>query len=319
MREAGLLIQGREIYSSDIARIRDLLSQHPDWSQWKISRVLCHEWEWKNDKGQIKDIACRSLLRKLESRGAITLPPRKRKPVQRMKDRAGSGGQLQLSFLSDISQAQTLKETLPLSMAIASPGSSEGRLFASLLAERHYLGYKGSVGEHLAYLVRDTRGGLLACVLFGAAAWKTASRDAYIGWDDKQRQKNLKLITNNMRFLLLTRVPHLASYVLGTIARRISRDWQDKYGHPIVLLETFVEKQRFTGTCYRAANWLLVGQTRGRSRNDRNRRLSVPIKDVYCYPLSRHFKKALISTYINTTLPTRVKVSANLLIGSDRK
>lgn len=295
MAEEGLSIQGRELFPKEIGQITTLLSQHPEWSQWRISRELCREWNWKNDKGQIKDIACRSLLRKLESKGYITLPPRRHKPAPRMKDQTTRGGQVQLSFLSDMSEAQTLKEAMPLSITIASPRSADGKLFAALLAERHYLGYKGSVGEHVAYLVRDARGCLLACLLFGAAAWKVAPRDNYIGWKDEQRTKSLKLIANNMRFLLLNRVPHLASHLLGMIARRVSRDWQEKYGHPIALLETFVEKQRFTGTCYRAANWVMVGQTQGRSRNDRYSRMCVPIKDVYCYPLTRHFREILIS------------------------
>jgi hypothetical protein len=296
MQEEGLLIQGRKIFSKDIEQIKKLLAEHPDWSQWKISRELCREWNWENDKGRIKDIACRSLLRKLEIRKYITLPPRRHKPAPRMKDQSYlETGQLHFPFFSDISEAHTLKEAQPLVITKVSPQSAEGKLFAALLAERHYLGYKGSVGEHLAYLVRDVNGGLLACFLFGAAAWKIAPRDKYIGWKDEQRKKNLKLIANNMRFLLLKRIPHLGSHLLGRIGQRLSPDWEEKYGHPIVLLETFVERQRFTGTCYRAANWVRVGQTQGRSRNDRYSRMSVPIKDVYCYPLVRNFREALIS------------------------
>lgn len=291
--EQPLVVQGREILSGDLERIKELLSRHPEWSRWKISLELCREWNWVNDKGQVKDIACRSLLRKLEGKGYITLPPCRRKPVSRMKDQRRA--HLQLSFLSEISSALTLAEAAPLTSTVVSPKSADGKLFAALLAEHHYLGYKGSIGEHLAYLVRDSRGGLLACLLFGAPAWKAAARDAYIGWNDEQRRKNLKLIANNMRFLLLKKIPHLASHLLGKIARRVSRDWEEKYGHPIALLETFVEKERFTGTCYRAANWVLVGQTQGRSRNDRDHRLVVPVKDVYCYPLSRHFRRVLFS------------------------
>jgi hypothetical protein len=291
MAEEKLLIQGREIFAKEIAQVKTLLSQHPEWSQWRISRELCGEWKWENDKGQIKDIACRSLLRKLENKGYITLPPRRHKPVPRMKDQYCA--QAQITFLSDRSEAQTLKDAVPLNIIIVPPKSADGKLFAALLAEHHYLGYKGSVGEHLAYLVRDNRGGLLACLLFGAAAWKVAARDNYLGWTDAQRKRNLKLVANNMRFLLLKKIPHLASYLLGNIARRISRDWVEKYGHPIALLETFVERQRFAGTCYRAANWVRVGQTQGRSRNDRYSRLCVPVKDVYCFPLSGHFRKAL--------------------------
>jgi len=135
-----------------------------------------------------------------------------------------------------------------------------------------------------------------ACLLFGSAAWKIAPRDDFIGWDADTRKANLNLLTNNMRFLILpwVRVPHLASYILGNIARRISSDWLLKYGHPIYLLETFVEQGRFQGTCYQAANWICTGQTRGRSRNDRYATLKVPIKDIYLYPLIKRFREALI-------------------------
>lgn len=261
------------------------------WSQWKISRELCRKWNWVNDKGQIKDIACRSLLRKLENKGYITLPARRHTPVPRMKDQRRVN--IQLSFLSEISAALTLAEATPLTITVASPKSADGKLFAALLAEHHYLGYKGSVGEHLAYLIRDNRGGLLGCLLFGAPAWRIAPRDNYIGWQNEQRQKNLKFITNNMRFLLLVKIPHLASHILGQIARRINQDWFSKYGHGIIMLETFVEISRFKGTCYRAANWLNVGETQGRSRNDRYNKLQVPVKHIYLYPLDKHFKEKL--------------------------
>lgn len=203
--------------------------------------------------------------------------------------------QMPLSFLSGISSAKTLKAVLPLSLILASPRSEDNKIFAGLLAEHHYLGYKGSVGEHLAYLAKDAQGGILACLLFGAPAWKIAPRDNYIGWQDEQRGKNLKFIANNMRFLLLTKIPHLASHILGKIARRISQDWQEKYGHGLVLLETFVEVDRFKGTCYRAANWLNVGATQGRSRNDRYSKLQVPVKHIYLCLLDKHFREKLCS------------------------
>jgi len=289
--DKSIIIQGKTISQKEIEQIKEILARHPTWGRTKISRVLSEEWDWRNDKGQIKDIACRSLLRKLENKGHIKLPAPRHKPLPRMRDQRRA--QLRFSFLTNISEARTLKEIIPLTISVVSPRSDDGKLFAALLAEHHYLGYKGSVGEHLAYLIRDNCGRSLACLLFGAPAWKVAPRDNYIGWKDEQRQRNLKLVANNMRFLLLSRVPHLASHLLGIIARRVSRDWQEKYGHPIVLLETFVEKQRFTGTCYRAANWVCVGQTRGRSRNDRYNCICVPIKDIYCYPLTRNFKELL--------------------------
>lgn len=160
-----------------------------------------------------------------------------------------------------------------------------------------YLGYRGAVGENIKYLIRDAHGRPLACLLFGSAAWKTAPRDAFIGWNYRSREGNLRYLTNNMRFLILpwVRVPHLASHILSRIARRIRQDWEEKYGHPIYVLETFVDRSLFRGVCYRSANWILTGQTKGRTRNDRNHAIHAPIKDVYVYPLIKDFRRRLCS------------------------
>jgi hypothetical protein len=151
------------------------------------------------------------------------------------------------------------------------------------------------VGENLQYVVRDGGDRLLAVLVFGAAAWKCAARERWIGWSPAQRQARLSWIANNQRFLILpwVKVRCLASHVLGGVARRIGADWQSKYGHPVVLLETFVERERFAGTCYRAANWQALGSTRGRSRQDRQRTLQVPVKDVYACALRPNFREAL--------------------------
>jgi len=151
------------------------------------------------------------------------------------------------------------------------------------------------VGEHLKYLVRDAYGRDLACVLFGSAAWKSAPRDHWIGWDPTVRQRNLNFMTNNTRFLILpwVRVPHLASHILGRIMRRLAHDWRCRYGHRVHLVETFVEKERFKGTCYKAANWSHLGQTQGRGRQDRNSTLAVPVKDIWAYPLCKNFRDKL--------------------------
>jgi hypothetical protein len=163
------------------------------------------------------------------------------------------------------------------------------------LARFHYLGYGGAVGENLQYIVCDRQDRPLACLVFGSAAWKCRDRDRFIGWSAAQQQKQLPLVANNSRFLILpwTRVPHLGSWILGQVASRIAQDWQAKYGHRVVLLETFVERERFRGTVYRAANWQPVGVTAGRSRQDRHTCLQVPLKDIYLYGLDRHFREAL--------------------------
>lgn len=166
-----------------------------------------------------------------------------------------------------------------------------------LLAHEHYLGARNSVGENIRYLVRDRFGRPVACALFGSAAWKCADRDAFIGWERSTRERNLQHLTNNTRFLIprWVQVPHLASHVLGLIARRIRSDWQEKYGHPVHALETFVERSRFQGTCYRAANWQRLGETCGRTRNDRDNTIRVEIKDVYLHPLTPRWREELCS------------------------
>jgi hypothetical protein len=199
-------------------------------------------------------------------------------------------------------------QTLPIDASVAALSplrlepvdhtqSRQAELFRCLLARYHYLGYSGTVGENIKYLVLDAHLRPLACLLFGAAAWKIAPRDAFIGWDAQTRQRHLHLLTNNMRFLILpwVRVANLASHILANVAKRISADWMKKYSHPIDLLETFVARERFEGTCYRAANWVYVGPTKGRTRNDRYSQIHVPLKDVYLCPLTKDFRLRLTS------------------------
>jgi hypothetical protein len=157
------------------------------------------------------------------------------------------------------------------------------------------LGYGQSVGECLRYIIRTKEENVLACLLYGSSAWRCSPRDKFIGWTDEQRESNLHLTTNNTRFLILpfVRVPHLASHILSLISKRISCDWLAKYGHPIYFLETFVEKHRFRGVCYQASNWVNVGETTGRGRDSTTKIATLPIKDVYVYPLSKDFRKHL--------------------------
>lgn len=227
-------------------------------------------------------MACRTLLLKLERRGQIRLPARRgaspnarrnRRPLEVACDRTPIDG--------------ALSDLLPLQIEALGEGHPDLPLFRFLLQAHHYLGLRNSVGENLKYLARDRHGRPLACLLFGAAAWKAKARDEWIGWTPELRERALPLLANNTRFLVLpwVRVPHLASHLLGRVARRLDADWRGKYGHGIELLETFVERERFLGTCYRAAGWLHVGATAGRGRNDREQTLSVPVKDIYLRPL----------------------------------
>lgn len=272
------VIQGRVVRPEDVALIRDWLQAHPGSNRTRLSRELCAAWNWRNDVGRLKDMAARSLLLKLEARGQIELPPRRTASVNALRNRqAPSLEHDQAAIEGD------LRLLRPLGVEPVVESSSEALLFKLLLQRYHYLGHRHGVGENLKYLARDRQGRPLACLLFGSAAWKAAARDRWIGWSSEQRARHLGLITNNSRFLILpwVRVPHLASHLLGQVGARLSVDWQHKYGHPIYLLESFVEQPRFAGTCYRAAGWVPVGLTTGRTRNDDGLKPRVPAKAIY--------------------------------------
>lgn len=286
-----MVIQGRKITPTNIHLIKELLTEHPSWNRTKLSRELCRKWQWLRPDGQqLKDMACRTLLLKLERAGYVDLPPRQgpsvngfRKPSFRL-----------IPHLTE-EICSTLRTLVPLRIIPVQPKSGEHSLFKCFLSRYHYLGHRTTVGENMKYLVRDCSNRPLACLLFGSAAWKTAPRDRFIGWDRSTREANLHYLSNNMRFLILpwVKVPHLASHILSQVSRRICDDWIKKYSHPIYLLETFVDSNRFRGTCYKAANWILTGQTQGRTRNDRDRTIQVPPKNVYVYPLIKNFRKRL--------------------------
>ncbi len=281
--------QATAITHIHVQKIKDLLAAYPQWHRSRLSLELCKLWNWQSPKGQYKDIACRSLLLKLERSGAILLPPRQGKRTFTSRP----------SYTPVPHRKETitdhLKALAPLRITVVSQASEDYALFNCLMSQYHYLGYQGAVGEKIKYLIRDAHGRPLSCLLFGSAAWKTAPRDAFIGWNQKTRESNLRYLTNNMRFLILpwVQVPYLASHILSRISRRISADWLALYGHPLYLLETFVERSLFKGVCYRSANWTLTGQTRGRTRNDRNHSIQVPLKDIYVYPLAKDFRRRL--------------------------
>jgi hypothetical protein len=280
-------VQGRGITQDDIELVRRLIEADPSRNRSRISRELCLLWNWRAASGRIKDMACRTLLLKLEQRGYITLPGR------RCPGRGSRKVTIPYVPHKTAPIAYSLSDLKPVSIQLVEDAGLLG-LFQCLLARYHYLGFGGTVGENMKYLVFDREHNPLACLLFGSAVWKCAPRDDFIGWNAETRKANLKFLTNQMRFLVLpwVRVPHLASHILGRVARRISSDWIEKYGHPIYLLETFVERDCFRGICYQASNWIRVGQTTGRSRNG-HPGLKVPIKDVYLYPLTKRFREAL--------------------------
>jgi len=282
-----MIIQGRNIYPQTIKAIRRMIVNHPDWHRTRLSKELCKRWRWRTDNGQLKDMACRSMLRKLEQKGLIELPAplhngnRKR----RIHDIPHSCEPIETD----------LKDIQPVKLLAIHSRGVEDNLFHCLMDRYHYLGCKGHVGEHMKYYAVDSQERPLACLLFGSAAWKTAPRDQFIGWNRTVRKQNLRFITNNTRFLILpwVRVPHLASFILGACLRRLRQDWIQKYGHEVFMVETFVDRTRFTGTCYRAANWINVGCSKGRSRQDRHNQFNVSIKDIYVYPLTDDYKERL--------------------------
>ena len=286
MQEAGT-VQGRRIGRAEIAEIQTLLAENPRWSRWRLSRVLAQRWQWYAASGQLKDMAARTLLLKLHQRGFLTLPPPRRAPTTR-----GLEADPDLfDSLPPEPVVASLSELRPLCVEVVGPKQADYRRFARYLAQHHYLGYRGPVGQNLAYVIRSGGGVDLACLLFGAAAWQCAPRDRWIGWSATQRAERLPLIANNSRFLILpwVHVPHLASHILAQIAQRIAADWQRRYHHPLYVLETFVEPGRFRGACYQAANWVHVGQTTGRTRQSQRHRdhaVHAPVKDIYLYPLT---------------------------------
>jgi hypothetical protein len=285
-----LTIQGRPISPQGLEELRQWTGANPHWSRWRLSRELATRWDWRNAAGQLKDMAARTLLVKLEQRGLIELPTRRQVPTNRM--RCGS----QPAIIEPAEPIVcALADLQPLSVEEVSGQPAKRAWMRGALAQFHYLGFGGAVGQNLQYLVRDGQQRPLACAVFGAAAWKCQDRDRFIGWSAQQRQNHLGLIANNSRFLILpwVQVPHLGSWILGRVAGRIARDWRAKYGHPVVLLETFVERERFRGTVYRAANWQRVGATTGRTRQDRHTCIQVAVKDIYVHPLCRRFREVL--------------------------
>jgi len=280
------VIQGRRIGSLELGQIRELIEANPHWSRFRLSVVLAQRWQWYATSGQLKDMAARSLLLKLHDRGLIVLPKRRQTPVKRHSD-ATPG---LFDSLPPEPVESGLSSLRPLRIQVVVPRQPDYPVFQSYLARHHYLSYRGPIGENIGYLIRSRTGVDLACLLFGAAAWQCAPRDRWIGWSAEQRARGLPFIANNQRFLILpwVRVDYLASHILGQIAQRIAADWQQRYRHPIYVLETFVQQDRFRGTCYQAANWVCVGPTTGRTRQNQRHRdnaVHAPVKDIYLYPL----------------------------------
>ncbi len=279
----------RVITEDDLVFIRRLIVEHPGSSRWVLSKKLCEAWNWVQANGALRDMLCRGLMLMLHRQGLIELPPARRVTRNPMVERSRPV----LVSVDETPLLASFCELGPLEVRQVRRTPEEA-LFNSLLQQHHYLGYTQPVGEHLKYLVY-AQGRPIACVAWSSAPRHLGSRDRFIGWDKQARLKNVRLLAYNTRFLVLpwVRVPHLASHILGRMARRLSPDWQALYAHPIYFIETFIDPQRFRGTCYRAANWKVLGQTTGRGKDDQAHKANRSIKEVLGYPLVKDFRQRL--------------------------
>lgn len=282
--------RGQEIDPQQIAFLKEFIRAHPTSSRWKLSRQLCEALGWKQANGALRDVVCRGLLLMLERAGQIQLPPVRR----HIRGQRRTGRPRPEAVLIDTTPIAGLLSALgPIEIQQVRRTADES-LFNSLMELHHYLRYEQPVGEHLKYLAW-AQGRPIACLAWSSAPRRLGSRDRFIGWNGEARRRNIRFIAYNTRFLILpwVTVPHLASHILGRIARQLSQDWEHLYQHPIYFLETFVDPERFRGTCYRAANWVVLGRTTGRGKDDHTNRRNRSLKEVLGYPLTPRFRDLL--------------------------
>jgi Domain of unknown function (DUF4338) len=281
---------GREFSDQDIQTINQLMAQNPALQRTPMSRQLCRLWNWTKPNGELKDMTCRVALLRMQADGLITLPPSRLAgftPRSKPHFPPTPATNPQEPLLQPVHELDPLTLRPVTSTAVS-------RLWNEYIARYHYLGYTPMSGAQMRYNVYAGRR-LVALLSFGASAWKLAGRENFIGWQQPQRLKNLQLVVNNARFLILPWIQSkgLASKILSRIARQLPHDWNERYGYRPVLLETFVESDRHRGTCYKAANWTHVGQTAGRGKNSRVHHQIIPIKDIWLYPLRKDFARVL--------------------------
>jgi hypothetical protein len=287
--EALLTYRGKSVTAEETALIRQLIEKNPGDSRWALSRKLCQAWDWRQPNGVLRDMVCRGLMLALERAGHIALPARKRTPLNPLVRRKKPAS----IALDPYPLEGPLSQILPLEIQQVRRTPLEA-LCNSLIDQHHYLGYIQPVGEHLKYLVSFQQRPV-ACLTFSSAPRHIGCRDRFIGWTPKVRRQNIYLLAYQSRFLILpwVRVPHLASHLLGRLSSRLSEDWQRLYQHPVYFLETFVDLERFRGTCYQAANWIYLGQTTGRGKDDQTHQPNRSRKAVFGYPLCRDFRRRL--------------------------
>ncbi|MBU0767416.1 DUF4338 domain-containing protein [Patescibacteria group bacterium] len=284
--EAQFKYRGKVLFADDIGFINRLICQNPDDSRWVLSRKLCRAWNWVQPNGTLRDMVCRSLMLELDRAGHIRLPAKKRDMPNPLTDRRRPG---KLN-IDQTPVEGVLSQIKPLQFRQIRRSPQE-KVFNSLIEQFHYLGYCHPVGEQLKFIVY-LKQRPIACLGWSSAPRHIGCRDRFIGWTATTRRQHIHLLAYNSRFLILpwVRVRFLASHLLGCMAKVLSAHWQAVYNHPIYYLETFVDKQRFSGTCYKAANWVYLGDTTGRGKNDQTHMPNRSIKAVWGYPLSKHFR-----------------------------
>jgi hypothetical protein len=281
--------RGRVITPEDILFLRQFIAEHSQLSRRKLSAKVCEAWDWRQANGALCDMVCRGLLLLLHRAGEIELPAVRFAPRNPLVDRARPAPVL----IDTTPVIAHVNELRPVEVQQVRRSGDEP-LFNSLIEHHHYLGYEQPVGEHLKYLVWS-HGRPVACLAWSSAPRHLGSRDRYIGWSMEARKRNVRFIAYNTRFLILPwiQVTHLASHILSRVTATLSRDWERLYGHPIWFAETFIDPERFRGTCYRAANWILLGCTTGRGKDDLTHRQTRSIKEVFGLPLTRRFRELL--------------------------
>jgi hypothetical protein len=281
--------RGKVVTSDDIAFINQLIGENPSDSRWALSKKLCRAWNWVQPNGALKDMVCRGLMLELHRAGHIRLPAKKRRVNNPFVNRTKPA-----KVTIDQSPVDAkLSEIKPLQFCQVRRTASE-KLFNSLIEHYHYLGYCHPVGEQLKYIVYSQQRPI-ACLGWSSAPRHIGCRDKFIGWSAHSRKKHIHLMAYNTRFLILpwVHIRFCASHILARMAGMLCKDWQEIYNHRIYFLETFVDKQRFAGTCYKAANWIYLGDTTGRGKNDHTYKANRSIKAVWGYPLSKDFRALL--------------------------
>jgi len=283
--EAPTRYSGRKFTPKELAVIREVVGNFPRLSRKELAQTVCELLGWKRPSGGLKGQECREFLERLESTGVLNLPEKRQgRPV-------GSGTRVPVTARGDRGQGLIGEVSEFAPIEIEAVETAEQRLlFRELVGRYHYLGHAVPFGAHLRYLVSASKpeATVVGCLQFSSPAWRMAARDAWVGWEDGTRERNLQRVVNNSRFLILpwVRVTNLASKVLSLATRRVQLDWSRRYAVEPLLVETLVDPSRYRGHCYLAANWICVGQTAGRGRMDReHRRHGVAVKTVWVYPL----------------------------------